>query len=227
MRIYFVALGISLLIPGLAICQDLAVQKAAVIAHSGDGCPPVPDNDSATASSDGVFYSVKMKNHRMNGSWKSWYQNKSLCDSGDFIKGIPDGEWKHWDAKGQLLAIRHYSAAKFLTIKKEIDLNHPRCAIHSLAALYRQNSEIARQYLEAGYSFGLTAGNDRIPLTKIVENNINGNNYEPVFAVCLHHGLYMNFYADGSLKDSGYYKNGLRDGVWIQRSPDGSCSSGC
>jgi antitoxin component YwqK of YwqJK toxin-antitoxin module len=31
----------------------------------------------------------------------------------------------------------------------------------------------------------------------------------------------MNFYSNGSTKDSGYYKNGLKDGVWIHRDNNG------
>jgi antitoxin component YwqK of YwqJK toxin-antitoxin module len=27
----------------------------------------------------------------------------------------------------------------------------------------------------------------------------------------------MNFYPDGRVKDSGYYRNGLRQGIWVHR----------
>ncbi len=60
-------------------------------------------------------------------------------------------------------------------------------------------------------------------LQQLVEkNNSNDQSYNPVFNECLQHGLYMNFFSGGIAKDSGYYKNGLREAVWLHRnSPAG------
>ncbi|WP_046367141.1 toxin-antitoxin system YwqK family antitoxin [Flavihumibacter petaseus] len=38
----------------------------------------------------------------------------------------------------------------------------------------------------------------------------------------LNHGLYMNFYPSGLVKDSGYYVNGLREDYWIEFTDNGS-----
>src|SRR5262245_38410979 len=44
-----------------------------------------------------ILYDAHVKNRKLHGSWQSWYENGYLCDSGTFVKGLPDGEWKHWD----------------------------------------------------------------------------------------------------------------------------------
>ncbi len=38
----------------------------------------------------------------------------------------------------------------------------------------------------------------------------------------LAHGLFMNFYPDGSVKDSGYYRNGLREDHWVEKTANGA-----
>jgi antitoxin component YwqK of YwqJK toxin-antitoxin module len=169
------------------------------------------------------LYSATVKRHRLHGDWKSWYSNQQLCDSGYFIKGVPDGEWKRWDMNGQLLSIRHYDASRLMKIKSEMRRPHPRIAVYPLSALYYKNRRQGERYIASGYSFDFTADRHATSLEAVVENNITpGNNYQPVFDECLHHGLYMNFFSDGQVKDSGYYKNGLRDGVWIHRDASGN-----
>jgi antitoxin component YwqK of YwqJK toxin-antitoxin module len=83
--------------------------------------------------------------------------------------------------------------------------------------------------MQAGYSFSfLEHLPERFSLQEVVEHNINsGNEYRPVFEDCLHHGLFMNFFSDGRTRDSGYYKNGLKDGIWLHRDgQDNTCLVG-
>jgi antitoxin component YwqK of YwqJK toxin-antitoxin module len=185
----------------------------------------LPGNGSIAGHADAVIlYSGTVKKHRLHGSWRSWYNNQNLCDSGTFVKGVPDGEWKHWDANGQLLTIRHYDAEKLLRIKNEMHRSHPKNVLYPLVALFNKNSRRAKRYLEAGYSFTFTSRHIQgFSLQQAVENNIApGSVYQPLFDECLHHGLYMNFFSNGTAKDSGYYKNGLRDGIWIHTEAAGN-----
>src|SRR5262245_27522270 len=59
------------------------------------------------------LFSTATRNHKLHGDWQSWYQNGLLCDSGRFVNGLPDGLWKYWNKKGELIAIRTYSADKY------------------------------------------------------------------------------------------------------------------
>jgi antitoxin component YwqK of YwqJK toxin-antitoxin module len=176
------------------------------------------DNDSVAHLNDKPLFAARIKNGKLNGPWQSWYQNGLPCDSGNFVKGLPDGVWKHWNEKGQLLALRTYSADKHQRIDNEMIRFNPRRINYPLASLYQVNRQAALQYMKMSYSFP-NAGEQitGLTLSELVTKNITGNNYRPVFDRTLHHGLFMNFYPDGRVKDSGYYRNGLRQGIWVHR----------
>ena len=164
---------------------------------------------------DNSLYDAHIKNGKLHGSWKSWYENGLLCDSGTFVKGIPDGEWKHWSNKGHLISLRTYSAEKLQLIKNEFTRYNLRRPSFPLTVLYHKNKKAALKYLRSAYSF-TDAGRKKegFSLEQLIAANIAPGN---VFDYSLHHGLYINFFADGTANDSGYYKNGLKQGVWIHR----------
>jgi antitoxin component YwqK of YwqJK toxin-antitoxin module len=168
---------------------------------------------------DKSLYSASANNRRLHGNWQSWYQNGSLCDSGKLVKGLPDGVWKYWDAEGNLIAIRQYSADKYHRIKNEMSRYHPKRVAFPLTSLYQQNRRAALQHMKASYSFAAAA--DKKPdqsLPELVKENITpGNAYKPVFDHVLHHGVFVNYFAHGLAKDSGGYKDGLRQGLWVHR----------
>jgi antitoxin component YwqK of YwqJK toxin-antitoxin module len=176
-----------------------------------------------------MIYRATVKDHRLNGVWQSWYGNGNSLDSGILINGIPDGEWKVWDSAGRLLAVRHYDADKYQRISNEIKLDHPRHSFYSLTQLYKKDPPSAKWRLQAGYSFSFSdARNNASSLQQIVESNIgNIADYRPVFNECLQHGVFINYFSNGMLKDSGYYKDGLKEGLWIHHnSPAGSWFTG-
>ena len=167
-----------------------------------------------------VIYEGSVKNHRLHGSWKSWFPNGKIMDEGFFRNGIPDGEWKHWDSTGQLLAVRHYSADKWERVKNEMRLSHPRNSFFAITDIYKKNTRQAESYLQSSYSF--PRANKMLitnSLIKWVENSYSI--YQPPFSQCLHHGLFMNFYGNGSTRDSGTYYNGLKNGLWSYYTPSG------
>jgi antitoxin component YwqK of YwqJK toxin-antitoxin module len=165
------------------------------------------------------LYSAAVRNGRLNGEWKSWYQNGALCDSGKLVKGLPDGIWKYWDADGNLIAIRNYSADKYQRIKNEMIRYHPKKAAFPLTTLYQRNRQAALRYMKASYSFAAAIdkkGDQSLP--ELVAKNITpGNAYKPVFDHALHHGVFINFFVNGIAKDSGSYRDGLRQGLWVHR----------
>lgn len=162
------------------------------------------------------LYSASAHNGKLHGEWQSWYQNGLLCDSGKLVKGLPDGVWKHWDASGNLVALRSYSADKYDRIKNEMTRYHPKRIAFPLTVLYQQNKHAALKHMDVSYSFGTAKKRGAVGhLPELITKNIiPGNAYQPVFDHVLHHGLYINFFSDGSVKDSGYYKNGLKQGLW-------------
>ncbi len=89
-----------------------------------------------------ISFTANIKNRRLHGEWESRYANNQLIDKGSFVKGVPDGEWKVWDAKGNLLAIRHYSADLLQRVKQEVLLNHPHNSYYSITALYKKMEQV-------------------------------------------------------------------------------------
>ncbi|MCY7309268.1 MAG: hypothetical protein LH619_00690 [Chitinophagaceae bacterium] len=170
------------------------------------------------------LYSANVKGRKLHGDWQSWYPDGLPCDSGTLIKNLPDGEWKHWNKEGQLIAIRNYDAGKFHQVLEEILRYNPKRNFYYLSTLFQKNRQAALHYLDVSYSFpGNNAASIYSSLKELVSANISGKyHYKPVFEKCIQDGLYMNFFADGNIKDSGYYKNGVRYGKWILRDSAGS-----
>jgi antitoxin component YwqK of YwqJK toxin-antitoxin module len=52
-------------------------------------------------------------------------------------------------------------------------------------------------------------------LQKIYSNTAGiSSTYLPPFKNCVHHGTYINYHQNGAVKDSGFYVNGLKHGLW-------------
>lgn len=169
------------------------------------------------------LFATSSKDSKLNGAWQSWYPTGALCDSGRLVNNLPDGEWKHWNEKGELLAVRHYSVDKFQRVTDEMLRYNPKRSFFYLSELYQKDKQAAINYLDAAYSFPSRRSAPVHSLRQLVISNISkSDNYKPVFEQCLQDGLYMNFFPGGVIKDSGYYKNGVRTGKWIHRdSADG------
>ena len=175
------------------------------------------------------------KRNKLKGNWISKFNNDQLCDSGALKNNVPDGLWKSWYANGQLRFIRHYNAFKLEKAKQDIKLRQSKAVMSAIAVLARTNLQAAYSYLHPDYSFHTLASQPAnfssydawLSLNERVSKNISeeSTTYMPPFLECLHDGLYMNFYPDGSVKDSGYYKNGLRHGIWEEWLDDGNTKS--
>ncbi|MEO7310805.1 MAG: hypothetical protein ABIX01_10440 [Chitinophagaceae bacterium] len=169
------------------------------------------------------------KRYRLHGTWQSWYADKSRRDSGRFDKNMPDGAWKSWFPDGRLRSIRWYSASKLATLKNDIKLFNPKTTLDRLAMLDKQQPGTYGYFTNAAYSFKTVfpfgKKNAQLPAVdagEIVKNgDVKNACYKPPFSQCFHDGLYVNLYPTGELKDSGYYANGLRTGVWIEKIDDG------
>ena len=174
------------------------------------------------AAPNGSSFKGQIKKGKLHGSWESRYANGQLLDQGTLVKGIPHGEWKVWNAAGQLIAVRTYDADLFQRVKREVELNHPKQYSFAVTARYKKEGRDAVKFLKAGSSFvqqhTLLTNN----LAQLVQDNSSDpGHYHPVFNDCLHHGLYINYFENGLVKDSGYYKDGLREGVWTHRTAEG------
>jgi antitoxin component YwqK of YwqJK toxin-antitoxin module len=164
-----------------------------------------------------------VKHQRLNGSWVSFYPLAQKLDEGNLVKGVPDGTWKTWFPNGQLKSLRHYSADLFFKVKEDIELNHPKISRFVLTERYKKEGEKILQVLSAGYSFRVPKKSPPSDLEMLV--NQNGQlsfGYHPPFVNMLHHGLYVNYFENGNVQDSGYYKEGLRNGLWFHYLTDGT-----
>jgi antitoxin component YwqK of YwqJK toxin-antitoxin module len=175
-----------------------------------------------SASGDTQFIAHYKKN-RLIGNWITKFNVDRVCDSGGFKNNIPHGVWKSWYPNGKLRSIRTYDAFKLAKAKRDIALSESKAVMSPIADIARKNPAVAYSFLMADYSFHtlavqpalVFAANNWLSLTKRIAYNLSHeSSYVPPFSECLHHGLYMNFYETGSVKDSGYYKDGVREGMW-------------
>lgn len=168
-----------------------------------------------------VAFISHYKKNRLHGGWTSWYDNRLICDSGKFENSLPEGIWKTWYSDGKLRSVRSYSALKWHVLHDELK-KHPRFTFFPLTEMIRNNRNAYEAYTSVVQSYATLPLPRQQTITydgslkEIVDLNTTqkDNGYLPPFSQCLHHGLYMNFYPEGTTKDSGYYKNGLREGVW-------------
>lgn len=216
-RLY--CLSFFLVVTAAAAAQRWMTDEEVVVNETGLGTESVeslPKSGVINAYiADGqLHYNASVKNYRFHGNWSSWYANGNTCDAGKLVNGLPDGEWKVWYSNGQLKHIRTYHADKWHRVREDLQRNHPRFKSYAITSLYSYNTQLAKQYLTATYSFNNTNTNTAAHWLQRVTSNTSSNDYLPVFNKCLQHGLYMNFTEAGLIKDSGYYVNGLRHGVW-------------
>ena len=180
-------------------------------------------------------YVGNYRRSQLYGEWRSWFNNGLPCDSGKLVKNVPDGEWKGWYANGRLKFIYHFNARKLAALKDELR-RQPKTKFFVIAG---KPAEVAAQYYNARMIFGhksdrresifLTRQINHPPhsatvLKEVVENNTDaesGENYMPPFTEALLHGNFIEFNEDGSIRKSGIYINGLREGVWEEHKPGG------
>lgn len=175
------------------------------------------------SSTGDTLFSSGLKRGRLHGTWLSWYNPNQLCDSGKLVRNVPDGTWKSWYNNGTPRSIRTYSAYLLHRIKDEIPRKAAKATFFAVTDIAKTDPDHAWQLLTPVYSYvtlAINAANPHIAAPRKLEDRVEQNvlqsyqPYLPPFTECLHHGLYMNYYPNGSVKDSGYYSNGLREGVW-------------
>ena len=170
-----------------------------------------------------VHYLGKAGKGKLTGGWQSWYANDMPCDSGSFIKGIPDGNWNVWYPDGALRFVRTYSYDKWQRFKNELKRYHPKRIADPLVQLYHTDKYTADKHLSAVHSFCLEAQCDRTAEEKVLQrlsHNARSNHYHPLFGKAMLHGIYVNYFQNGAIKDSGTYESGLPHGIWIHREEE-------
>jgi antitoxin component YwqK of YwqJK toxin-antitoxin module len=168
---------------------------------------------------DKKHFDVHFRKQQLHGLWQTYYSNEQLCDEGTFVKSLPDGEWKMWYPDGRLKVIVNYSAEKFHYIKNDIRRNHPRDKKYQITRLASMNKNI-KPYFQPQFPDEPVGTKDLSLLYKIRYNTASdGNSYLPPFKTCLHHGLYISYFENGLVRDSGNYVNGLKHELW-RETPD-------
>lgn len=168
---------------------------------------------SAFHSNNTIHFKINLHKEQLHSNWISYYFNNTPCDSGSFKKGVPDGKWKTWYSNGQVKSIRNYSANKYHFIKADINRNHPRVHKYKITE-YHQNKKQVKQYFVPDFDYNNTGGG--LMQTIIFNTQNDGEGYKPPYTSSLHHGEFVNFYEDGSVKDSGHYVDGLKHGIWVE-----------
>jgi antitoxin component YwqK of YwqJK toxin-antitoxin module len=167
-----------------------------------------------------------LRRDHLQGEWKSFHHPGQLLDSGRLQRSVPDGEWKTWYPNGLLRSIRTYDAEKLAYVKNEIERKEGRSTFFALTGIAKKNMAAARHMMTASYSYHTFDtehhSQQASSLEKRVAQNASRNSYLAPFTECLHHGLFMNFFPDGSMRDSGYYRNGVREGLWKEWNEAGT-----
>lgn len=166
---------------------------------------PSNGNISGFHSEGKIRYTGMVKNKKLHGPWSSWYMSETPHDKGNLKWGIPDGTWRVWYANGQPRYIRNFSAAKWQRVKQEFRNPHPRTILYPITRLYLSQGNQVYDLMKSATLFANSPANEP---------------YFPVFTEGLLHGTYINYFEDGSLRDSGEYVNGLRNGLWLESTPD-------
>jgi antitoxin component YwqK of YwqJK toxin-antitoxin module len=165
-----------------------------------------------------IHYKGQVQKGRLQGAWQSWYTGNLPCDAGTFQKGIPDGAWTVWYNNGNPRFVRTYSEDKWRRFELERLRYHPKRIASPLAELAQKNREKAEVYINAHRSFCdplyCTADENTGVLRRLYENS-SSDHYHPLFEKGLLHGLFINYFPDGTVKDSGDYENGLPHGPWL------------
>ena len=133
-------------------------------------------------------------------------------DSGVLKNGVPDGEWKIYDANGQLQYLRTYSFDRWKQFQNEKSRYHPKRVSLPITKLYHENKKQAEKYFTAINSFCAEKN--------CAATQSGSSHYHPSFRYGLLHGAFANYFPDGRIKDSGHYTNGLPEGEWIKWTDD-------
>ena len=132
-------------------------------------------------------------------------------DSGELRKGIPDGTWITYYENGQVQFIRNYSFDKWKQFQHEKNRYHPKRISMPITHLYHDNKKRAKKYIDAIHTF--------CAKKNCSETNV-ADHYHPPFENGLLHGPFANYHRDGTIKDTGNYKDGMPEGLWTKWTDD-------
>lgn len=157
---------------------------------------------------------IGIKNNQLHGNWTTFYSNQITCDSGRMEKNLPDGLWKTWYPNGQLRNIRTYSAEKYAYAKTDLRRGHPKFQ-HYVITRYANEGKEVSQYFKP--KFEKASLPDKSTILERIHFNTDPEHhgeYAAPYSQSFHHGLFINYYENGAVKDSGNYVNGLKHGLW-------------
>lgn len=179
----------------------------------------LPANGELNQTKGNIILKAAVKGHSLHGDWKTYYNENQLMDMGTLVKGVPDGLWQTWYSNGQLKSVRNYSSDLLTRVQQDVTLNHPRISKFAITRRYKKEGGDVLYVLRSSYSYNKGHFEwPEQPFELVVHNALNPSNYSPPFKYALHHGLFLNYFENGVVKDSGYYKEGMRDGLWIHRT---------
>lgn len=143
-------------------------------------------------------------NNVKQGSWRTWYANGQLKDSGIYVNNFQTGIWHTWNERGQLLAIHHFqdSADIKTIVRGRIDPREKRPSI-----------------LAGDTSIGVFDG----PAIRFHPNGqlLDSGTYK------LDHkeGLWKYWYNNGNLESMGSHVHQSQEGDWEYFRENGTRSS--
>ena len=167
-------------------------------------------------------YKGSKSKEELHGSWRSWYSNGQLLDSGLLVKGLPDGIWIMHNRNGTQKFLRTYSFDKWQQFQNEKIRYHPKRITMPLTRLFHENMKQPEKYTRTIHTFCAKKNcvREKEDFLQTIDNNKEQEHYHPVFENGLLHGPFANYFSDGTVKDSGNYKNGLPEGIWIKWTDD-------
>lgn len=222
----------------IATLYNLKEIKVATITYANKELTVKNGEMNGFYESGDIQYTTNYSNNNLDGPWISWYPDGQHCDSGKFKNNLPDGTWMSWYPNGQLRMAADFSAKKYGEVQEEVRKlsrhtssgvqNAKEVTFGGTAPFYEENiSRLMEKSLQPPEIIG---NSQRLSLkTKIDHNSITGFNYDvdyaPPFTHCLMHGYYKSFFPDGTMREYGFYNNGLRSGDWVEWNEDDAIRS--
>ncbi|MFZ9660393.1 MAG: toxin-antitoxin system YwqK family antitoxin [Chitinophagaceae bacterium] len=171
-----------------------------------------------------LMFRTTLKKGLLHGQWESWYVNGIKRDSGNIKSSIPNGIWKTWYPNGNLMYQVHFSSVKYHQITNEI-FRQPKYKLYHLSELPREQAiiHLKSPFLKnkmdlSDISYALTPFSSD-EYKKNLSNEMS--EYGSPFNNAVLHGEFTSYYENGDLKEQGVLLNGLKDGVWEEKTKEG------
>lgn len=151
-----------------------------------------------------------------NGTWRTWYEDETLLMEGDYVNGVEEGVWKNYWENGELKNVAGFKSGH---LDGGWESYYPNGKIH-LTGKYKDDLKIGEwsEYFDNGKPKDVMS----YKLFRKKSSVDYGPAKDHVVMESKLHGHSASYSAkDFKLTEEGEYKEGLKEGEWIDYYPGG------